>query len=304
MSSVLPQKTCIVIAGPTAVGKTAVSIALAQHFKTDIISADSRQCYKELNIGVAKPAPAQLQLVKHYFINSHSVTEEVNAGIFEQYALDAVQEIFLTHHTAILVGGTGLYIRAFCEGMDEIPAISADLRNEINEQYRVEGLAWLQKQIQEKDPLWYTSGEIQNPQRMMRALEVVSATGQSILAFRKTKKIARDFNIIKIGLTLPMQQLYHQIDARVDEMIQQGLEDEVLSLLPFRRLNALQTVGYKEIFARMDGAVNRQQAIADIKKNTRHYAKRQLTWFAKDRSIKWFSPLDYSQLIKCFNNLV
>ena len=137
LSSVLPQKTCIVIAGPTAVGKTAVSIALAQHFKTDIISADSRQCYKELNIGVAKPAPAQLQLVKHYFINSHSVTEEVNAGIFEQYALDAVQEIFLTHHTAILVGGTGLYIRAFCEGMDEIPAISADLRNEINEQYRV-----------------------------------------------------------------------------------------------------------------------------------------------------------------------
>jgi|SRR5450432_1609139 len=299
-----PQKTCIIITGPTAVGKTGFSIALAQHFKTDIISADSRQCYKELNIGVAKPSAAQLQQTKHYFINSHSVYDDVSAGKYEQYALEAVHEIFETHNTAIMVGGTGLYIKAFCEGMDEIPSVDPVLRDEINLKYNSGGLAWLQNEIKEKDPAWYEAGEIQNPQRMMRALEVVAATGKSILAFRKEKKIERDFKIIKIGLTIPREQLYQQIDARVVEMIKDGLETEVRSLINYNSLNALQTVGYRELFDYIDGEFNLEKAIGLIKRNTRHYAKRQLTWFTKDEEIKWFSPLDYNQLIKYLINLV
>ena len=304
MPSTSSHKTCIVIAGPTAVGKTAIAIALAQHFNTAIISADSRQCYEELDIGVAKPSPEQLQLVKHYFINSHSVTDEVNAGIFEQYALNAAEEIFGAHNTAILVGGTGLYIRAFCEGMDAIPAGDRMIRDDISRQYAEGGIAWLQNEIKEKDPGWYAVGEIQNPQRIMRALEVMLQTGESILSFQNDKKKERNFSVIKIGLTLPREVLYQQINSRVDEMIEAGLEQEVRSLLQYRHLNALQTVGYKEMFAYVDGAVALLSAIDQIKKNTRHYAKRQLTWFARDEAIKWFSPLDYSQLINYLHNLV
>ncbi|MEP7278897.1 MAG: tRNA (adenosine(37)-N6)-dimethylallyltransferase MiaA [Bacteroidota bacterium] len=300
----MAQKTCIIIAGPTAVGKTSVSLELAKHFKTAIISADSRQCYKELNIGVAKPDALQLEQVQHYFINSHSVTDEVNAAVFEQYALNAVQEIFREHPVAIMVGGTGLYIRAFCEGMDEIPPVPAGLRNEISLQYNLEGLAWLQKEIKKKDPNWYAAGEIQNPQRIMRALEVVMATGKSILDFHRTQKKKRGFNIIRVGLTLPRPQLYYQVNTRVDAMIRDGLEDEVRSLTPYRTLNALQTVGYKELFDYLDGEIDREKAIQDIKRNTRHYAKRQLTWFAKDDGIKWYSPLDLNQLINYFHSLV
>lgn len=245
-----------------------------------------------------------MQQVKHYFINSHSIKEDVNAGMFEQYALKAADEIFMEHDTAIMVGGTGLYIKAFCEGMDAIPAVSSILRDEINTKYNQCGLAWLQNEIKEKDPAWYAAGEMQNPQRIMRALEVVLSTGQSILQFQQAKKMERNFNIIKIGLTLPREQLYQQIDARTDEMMKAGLEDEVRSLTAYRSLNALQTVGYRELFEYMDGNSVPGQAIALIKRNTRHYAKRQLTWFAKDATIKWFSPLDYNQLIKCFHNLV
>lgn len=304
MSSASFKKTCIVIAGPTAVGKTPLAIALAQDLNTKIVSADSRQCYREMDIGVAKPSASQLQQVKHYFINSHSVTDNVNAGVFEQYALQSVSEIFRQHDTAVMVGGTGLYIRAFCEGMDAIPAIDADLRAALTAKYQQGGLAWLQNELKEKDPAWYADGEIQNPQRMMRALEVVMSTGKSIRSFQQALAAKRNFNIIKIGLTLPREQLYSRINQRVDEMMAQGLEKEVQSLLPYRALNALQTVGYSEIFGCIDGTVDRSTAIDLIKRNTRHYAKRQLTWFLKDQAIKWFSPLDYSQLIKYLHNLV
>ena len=281
-----------------------MAIALAQHFKTDIISADSRQCYKELNIGVAKPSSVQLQLVKHYFINSHSITEDVNAGTFERYALNAANEIFKDHDVAIMVGGTGLYIRAFCDGMDAIPAAGADLRNEINSKYIAGGIEWLQNEIKEKDPAWYAAGEIQNPQRIMRALEVMMHTGKSILSFQQAVKAERNFNIIKIGLTLPREELYRNINTRVDEMINDGLEAEVRSLQQYKSLNALQTVGYREMFEYFDGQVDKAAAIENIKKNTRHYAKRQLTWFNKNESTQWFSPLDYNQLITYFHNLV
>lgn len=291
------KKTCIVIAGPTAVGKTALAIAVARHFNTSIISADSRQCFKELSIGVARPSVEELQQVKHYFIGSHSITEEVNAALFEEYALAAARAIFSTNDVAVMAGGTGLYIKAFCEGLDDIPATDAGVRSDIRQRYASDGIAWLQEAVRTEDPAYYASGEIQNPQRLMRALEVKRATGQSIRSFQERKPAPRDFTIIKIGLDLPRQQLYDNIDRRVEGMMRQGLIDEVKSLLSCRHLNALQTVGYRELFDYLDGTTTLDAAVSLLKKNTRHYAKRQLTWFRKDAGIKWFSPLQQEEII-------
>jgi tRNA dimethylallyltransferase len=281
------QKTCIVIAGPTAVGKTAVAIDVARHFNTAIISADSRQCFKEMTIGVAKPSPEELQQVHHYFINSHSIHDDVNAAVFEQYALQAASEIFQQHDVAVVTGGTGLYIKAFCEGLDDMPPVSPALRQSITEQYEQHGLPWLQQQVQQHDPLYYSTGEIQNPQRLIRALEVMQATGRSIRSFQQGKKATRDFRIIKWALELPKPELHARINARVDMMMQQGLLKEVENLLPFKHLNALQTVGYSELFEYFEGKVSLEQATERIKTNTRHYAKRQMTWFKKDTSFEW-----------------
>jgi tRNA dimethylallyltransferase len=275
------HKTCIVISGATTVGKTDYGIELAKKYHTQIISADSRQCYKELNIGVAKPSAEQLKSVKHYFINSHSIHEDVNVKVFEQYALDAIQKIFETNDVAIMVGGTGLYIKAFCEGIDDVPMINENIRNEINEAYKTNGIEWLQKEVQKQDPSYFISGEIQNPQRMMRALEVKLSTGNSILDFHSGKKVKRDFEIKKISLELPRSELYERINNRVDNMMNAGLLKEAGSLFPYRNLNALQTVGYKELFDFMEGKIQLNKAIDDIKKNTRHFAKRQVTWFKK-----------------------
>jgi tRNA dimethylallyltransferase len=282
-------KTVIIIVGPTAVGKTAFAIDVARYLDTDIISADSRQCYKELNTGVAKPDQEQLQQVKHYFINSHSIHEDVNAVTFEHFALTAVSEIFQTHRHAVMVGGTGLYVKAFAEGLDDIPAIDEQVRNNIIAAYNKNGLGWLQQEIQRKDPGFWADAEQQNPQRLMRALEVVESTGRSITAFRKGTKQQRPFRIIKVGLELPREILYDRINSRADQMIASGLEKEAKLLLPFRHYNALQTVGYKELFEHFDGVTSLETAINAIKTNTRHYAKRQLTWFKKDEEIKWFS---------------
>ena len=284
------NKTVIVVAGPTAVGKTSVAVAVAKHFGTEIISADSRQCYKELKIGVARPSEKELKEVKHHFIALHSINEEVTAGIFEDYALQITRQLFQTHEVVILTGGTGLYIKAFCEGMDEIPDIDPQIRSAIIKKYETDGFPWLQKQIQEKDPSFYAVGEIQNPQRMMRALEVKQATGKSILEFRKGRKAERDFNIIKIGLELPKEELHKNINNRVDKMIEEGLVEEVKSLLPYQHLNALQTVGYAEIFEYLQGKISLSKAIEEIKTHTRQYAKRQMTWFKKDNEYKWLAP--------------
>jgi tRNA dimethylallyltransferase len=291
-------KTCIVIVGPTAVGKTAIAIDIARHFQTKIISADSRQCFKEMTIGVAKPSPGELQQVHHYFINSHSIHDEVNAAVFEQYALQAAQEIFQQHHHAVVTGGTGLYVKAFCEGLDDMPPVSTAIRRQITEQYEQQGLAWLQQQVQLHDPLYYATGEIQNPQRLIRALEVKQATGRSIREFQQGKKTTRDFRIIKIGLELPKPELHARIHARVDAMIQGGLVAEVEQLLPYRHLNALQTVGYSEIFDYLDGKITLETAIDQIKTNTRQYAKRQMTWFKKDTSIQWFASDTIENMIR------
>jgi len=281
------NKTVLIIAGPTAAGKTFVAIELAKKFETEIISADSRQCFKELNIGVARPSEMELQTVKHYFIASHSIHDPVNAGSFEQYALKKVNEIFQAHNVAIMVGGTGLYIKAFCEGMDEMPGVPAEVRKSIMMNYERNGLEWLQRETQKKDPAFYKTGEIQNPQRLMRALEIAEATGQSILEFRKGKAIQRGFNIVKIGLELPKEELHKNINTRVERMIEAGLVEEVKRLLPNKHLNALQTVAYSEIFDYIDGKTSLKDAIELIKTNTRQYAKRQVTWFKKDKDINW-----------------
>ncbi|HET9747072.1 MAG TPA: tRNA (adenosine(37)-N6)-dimethylallyltransferase MiaA [Chitinophagaceae bacterium] len=281
------KKTVFIICGPTAVGKTTVAIALAKHFHTEIISADSRQCFKELNIGVARPSKWELEEVPHHFIASHSLTEKVNAAFFEQYALKKANELFRDHDTIVMVGGTGLYIKAFTEGLDRMPEINESVRKKIISDYEKNGLPWLREEIKTKDPAFFTAGETRNPQRMMRALEVMESTGRSILEFRSHGKIDRDFNITKIGLELAKEELHQNINSRVDKMLDDGLVEEVISLEEYRDNNALQTVGYSEIFEHLDGKLSLPAAIEEIKKNTRQYAKRQMTWFRKDKEINW-----------------
>jgi len=293
----MKKKTCIIIVGPTAVGKTAVAIQLAQHLSRQIISADSRQCFKELNIGVAKPSVEELHSINHYFINSHSIQDDVNAVVFEQYALEKVNMIFEKNDPAVMVGGTGLYVKVFCDGIDEIPAIPAELREKIIADYNANGFAWLQKQVEENDPHFFSKGEIKNPQRLMRALEIKLSTGKSITEFQVKQKKERDFNIIKIGLELPREKLYERINHRVDIMMSDGLLKEAKLLIPFKHLPALQTVGYKELFEYFDNNITLQQAIEKIKLNTRHYAKRQMTWFKKDESVNWCNP-DIKEVIE------
>ena len=288
-------KTVIIIVGPTASGKTELSLELAAHFNTDIISADSRQCYRELNIGVAKPAPEALQSIKHYFIDSHSIHDDVNAQSFEDYALNAASEIFKKKDTAIMVGGTGLYIKAFCEGLDDIPAVDVAVRRSIVDSYNKNGLTWLQNEVREKDPAFFLLGEHKNPQRLMRALEVMISAGRSISSFRTSQKKARPFRTIKLGIHLSKEKLVSNIDGRVDAMIAAGLVNEVRMMVPYRNLNALQTVGYNEVFSFLDGEISLEQAINRIRSNTRQYAKRQLTWFKKDPSIIW---IDCTSLTK------
>lgn len=275
----MKEKTCIVVTGATAVGKTAFAIELAKEHSTSIISADSRQCYKELKIGVARPSEKELTEIHHYFVASHSIFEEVNVRTFESYALDAVSQIFQTKDIAVMVGGTGLYIKAFTDGLDDIPESDATLRSSLLNKYRVHGIQWLQEELALKDPLFFQEGEISNPQRALRALEVVTLTGTSILKFHSGKKVARPFNIQKINLELPRPELYERINNRVDEMMVSGLLEEVKVLFPYKHLNALQTVGYKELFSHLEGEISLPQAIENIRKNTRHYAKRQITWF-------------------------
>lgn len=288
-SDIHPQQpTVIIIVGPTAVGKTAFAIELANHFNTSIISADSRQCYQELFIGVAKPTDAELAAAKHYFIGTHSINDEVNAGVFEKYALDAAAQIFKTNSVAVIVGGTGLYIKSFCEGIDAMPSIDPALRNSIIVDYEKNGLAWLQEQVAKNDPDYFNhTHEKNNPQRLMRAFEVVLTTGKSITHFQSAQKVTRPFNILKVGLSMPREMLNERINSRVDAMMEEGLLQEVTSLLPSAHVNALQTVGYQEIFANLRGEITLEDAVAQIKQHTRQYAKRQMTWFNKDSQINW-----------------
>jgi tRNA dimethylallyltransferase len=272
------------------VGKTKYAIELAQALKTEIISADARQCYQELNIGVARPSNQELAQVTHHFIASHSIQDTVNAGVFEQYALEKTTELLTKFGSAVMVGGTGLYIKAFEEGMDQIPEIDPAIRIQIQGDVSTKGIDWLQDQVKQLDPIYWAQadqGEQQNTQRLSRALEVMTGTGQSILSFQNQPKKARPFNIQKIGLEMTREQLYDRINQRVHQMDHMGLEEEVRSLCPQFHLNALQTVGYQEWLPYFDGQQTKEAVIQAIQQNTRHYAKRQMTWFKKDPNIKW-----------------
>ena len=258
------SKTCIIIVGATASGKTALAINVAKYFNTEIISADSRQCFKELNIGVAKPTFTQLKEIPHHFINSHKITDNITAASFEHFALATVQKIFISNDVAVMCGGTGLYIKAFTDGLDEITEANAKIKNNILLSYEQYGLIWLQEKVKELDPLFWVQGEIQNPHRLLRALEVVMATGKSIIAQQKKEKKIRPFNIIKIGIDIPREILYERINNRVDSMQAEGLENEARNLLPFKTSNALQTVGYKELFDYFEGKSTLQKAFEMI----------------------------------------
>lgn len=290
-------KKLIVVAGPTAVGKTALAIELAKHFKTEIISADSRQFYRELTIGTAKPGTAERTQVIHHFIDNLSIEQEYDAAQFGKEALETIKNIFLYRDHIVLCGGSGLYIKAVIDGFDEIPEVSREIRKELTEQFEIHGVNWLKEQLHVLDPESFYKIDQDNPHRLMRALEVKIGTGQSIFSFRRNEKLKHDFKIVKIGLELPREVLYKRIDERMDEMIACGLFNEAEGLYAFKTHNALQTVGYQEIFEFMDGLFDRDEAIRLLKRNSRRYAKRQLTWFRRDDEMKWFSPYELNQII-------
>jgi len=275
--------TLLVVAGPTAVGKTALCVQLAQHYGTEIVSADSRQFFRELSIGTAKPTPAEMQGVPHHFIDSHSITEDYNAGRFEVDALVRLDQLFRQHPLVILTGGSGLYLQAVTEGLDDMPPASPAVRAALQQELAAHGLALL-------DPVTHARIDRQNHQRVVRALEVTRSTGQPFSSFHTAKTTAaRPFSVIKVALTREREELYQRIDQRVDHMLAAGLLAEVESLRPYRHHNALQTVGYQEIFGYLDGLHDWPEAVRLLKRNTRHYAKRQLTWFRRDPAYQWLN---------------
>ncbi|RZK92009.1 MAG: tRNA (adenosine(37)-N6)-dimethylallyltransferase MiaA [Pedobacter sp.] len=291
-------KTLIVIVGPTAIGKTALAIDIAKHYNTEIVSADSRQLYKEMEIGTAKPDAKELADAKHHFINSHSVSQLFSTGDFEFEALKVIDSIFENHDIAIMVGGSGLYINAVVNGLDEMPEIDLEIRSKLNRQFEDEGLEVIQNQLRQYDPEYFEKVDTNNPQRMIRGLEVFLSTGQKLSSMLSSTKKQRSFNIIKIGLNTDRAKLYDRINLRVDKMMQNGLLDEVKSLAEHKNYNALNTVGYSEIFDYLDGNVTLEIAVASIKQNTRRFAKRQLTWFRRDDEVKWFEPDQNERIIE------
>jgi tRNA dimethylallyltransferase len=290
------KKKLFVIVGPTAVGKTALSIQLAKAFDTEILSADSRQFFKEMSIGTAKPTAIEMGAIKHHFIDSHSISEEYNVGKFETEAIQVLNTLFETKDYAILVGGSGLYIDAVCNGLDELPEASAEIRQQLKLLYEEKGIAALQEQLKELDLNYYNQVDLNNPQRLMRALEVCLSSGKTYSEQRAGKTKKRNFTTIKIGLNTTREALYERINKRVDEMMQEGLLDEVKSLLPYQNKNALQTVGYKELFDYLENKTTLEQAVELIKQHTRNFAKRQLTWFKRDEQIQWFEPYEFEKI--------
>ena len=297
----MAQKTLIVVVGPTAIGKTSLAIQLAKHFQTEIISADSRQFFMEMSIGTAKPSEEELAAAPHHFINSHSVTQLFSTGDFEIQALALVEKLFAKHDVLVMVGGSGLYINAICNGLDDMPEIDLNIREQLNQQFVDEGIEPIRKQLAELDAEYFSKVDQSNPQRMIRGLEVVLSTGQKLSSFLTSNKKERPFNIIKVGLNTDREKLYNQINHRVDVMIENGLVEEVKSLETYKNLNALKTVGYSEIFDYLDGKTDLATAIDKIKQNTRRFAKRQLTWFRKDTETTWFEPAQDEEVIAFVN---
>lgn len=295
-------KNLIVIVGPTGVGKTATAVHIAQKFNTQVISADSRQFFIEMQTGTARPTEEELQGIPHHLLGHLSIHQPYDAAQFEKDALEILDIIFKTNDYAIVVGGSGLYISALCQGFDAMPHIPPTIRDTINQAHLERGLIWLQQQVQKHDPAYYAQVDTKNPQRLIRALEVCLGTGQPYSSFRAAQKKPRPFNIIKIGLELPRAQLYSRLDQRMLQMLDNGLEQEAAALYPHKHINALQTLGYKEVFDHMDGLYDRQEMIRLLQQNNRRYAKRQLTWFKRDDSITWFAPTQLSEMLVHIQN--
>lgn len=297
------KPTLVVITGPTAVGKTELCVKIAQHFKTEIISADSRQFYKELAIGTAKPTPEEMKGVPHHFINSHSISENYNVNTFEKDALEILEALFKKNKFVILTGGSGLYIDILCNGFDEeVPGSSSEIRKEINALYEKYGIQILQEKLKQLDPTFYSEVDLNNYNRLERAIEVCLLTGQKFSDIRKGNKQKRPFNILKIGLNRDRKELFDRINLRVDMMLTAGLEEEVKSVANFKANNALRTVGYSEMFDYLEGNINFIEATEKIKVNSRRYAKRQIGWFNKGNEYKWFHPNQLDEILNYINS--
>lgn len=294
----MSSKRLLVVVGPTGSGKTDLSIRLALHYVAPILSTDSRQVYRGMPIGTAQPTEDQLQTVEHHFIASHDLTDNLNCGEYETQALALLGRLFAGHDYVVAVGGSGLYVRALCEGMDDLPQADATLRAELTRRFTAEGVEPLAEQLRELDPAYYAEVDRSNPARVVRALEICLQTGRPYSELRTGTRRRRPFEIVKIGIDLPRSELYGRIDRRVDRMLADGLEAEARVLYPHRALNALQTVGYREFFDYFDGRTSYDEAVELIKRNSRRYAKRQLTWFRRDPEIRWFAPDDTAAIIE------
>ena len=291
------KKTLIVITGPTAVGKTALCLDLATHFGIPIINADSRQIYRELKIGTARPTEEQMQQVNHYFVGTLGLEDYYSASLFEQQVLELLSQLFQTHDYALMAGGSMMYIDAVCDGIDDIPTIDDETRALMKRRLVEEGLEQLCEDLKRLDPEYYEIVDRQNPRRVVHALEICTMTGQTYTSFRRCEKRERPFRIIKIGLNREREELYARINQRVDEMMSNGLLEEVKATYPKRSLNALNTVGYKELFDYLEGRWSLDEAVERIKGNTRRYARKQLTWYKKDEQIRWFHPDEKNSII-------
>ena len=280
------------IIGPTAIGKTSLSLHLAKHFNTGIISADSRQFYREMKIGTAVPEKWELEEAPHHFIQHISIEQDYSVGDFEKEAIQKLEELFKQQQVVVMVGGSGLYIKAVTEGLDDFPEVDPKIRENLNRHLQKDGIDWLQQKLFVLDPDYYKEADVQNPHRLIRALEICISTGRTFSSYLDKEKKERSFQTINIGLTADREIIYHRINQRVDIMLEKGLVEEARALYPRRELNALNTVGYKELFKFFEGDWDLETATAEIKKNTRRFAKRQLTWFRKDDSITWFDYKD------------
>jgi len=294
----------ITVLGPTAIGKTALSIKLAQHFNAEIISCDSRQFYKEMQVGTAVPNSNELAAVKHHFIQNRSIFDDYSVGQFEKDALAKLDELFSKNNVVIMVGGSGLYVNAVIDGLDYFPKVDAKIRTTLNKRLLTEGITTLQNQLRELDIESFNTIEINNPHRLIRALEICIGTGKTYSEFKNKPKVKRNFTAVKIGLTADREIMYNRINQRVDIMMREGLLDEATSLYKHKKLNALQTVGYRELFEYLDGNSTLEFAVQEIKKNTRRFAKRQVTWNKKDQDIHWFNfETNFTEIIKSLEHL-